>query len=115
MVAASVTASIAATAAPKPAEPEVRKAVAVAPEEEKKNSTTEGAGPNKIAIRPLKKTYIKVVADKEQPYERWISPNDPPIEFKGQHFSIRVLDREAVQIKKNGKSVTDDDSDVTIE
>jgi len=49
------------------------------------------------------------------PYERWISPSDPPVEFHGQHFAIRVLDREAVQIKKNGKSVADDDADVTIE
>ena len=118
VAASTAPASVAptATAAPKPAEPEVRKAVALAPGEAAKKSTTdEGSGPNKIAIRPLKKTYIKVVADKETPYERWISPSDPPLEFKGQHFSIRVLDREAVQIKKNGKSVTDDDSDVTIE
>ncbi len=115
---APVAASAAATSAP-PAQPEVRKAVAVAPAEAAKSTSPgEGGGPNEIAIRPLKKTYIKVVVDNSasrQPFERWISPTDPPLEFKGQHFSIRVLDREAVQIKKNGKSVAGDDSDVTIE
>ena len=113
-----VAASVAATASPPHAEPEVRKAEAVAPADVAKGGKTEGTGPNQIAIRPLKKTYIKVIVDgnaSHQPFERWISPTDGPVEFKGQKFSIRVLDREAVQIKKNGKSVTDDDSDVTIE
>ncbi len=114
-----IAASVAATAAPAPAEPEVRKAVAVAPEEEAKTATkSEGTGPNQIVIKPLKKTYVKVVVDNDKskpPFERWISPTDGPVEFRGQHFSIRVLDRDAVQIKKNGKSVTEDDTDVTIE
>ena len=48
-------------------------------------------------------------------FERWISPSDGPVVFRGQHFSVRVLDREAVQIKKNGKSLAPDDSDITIE
>jgi cytoskeleton protein RodZ len=103
-----------------PPQPEVRRAQPVAPEDLAKATATapEGSGPNKIAIRPLKKTYVKVVVDNDTskaPYERWISPGDGPVEFHGQHFAIRVLDRDAVQIKKNGKSVTDDDSDVTIE
>jgi hypothetical protein len=101
-----------------PAQPEVRRAQPVAPEDLAKATAAEGSGPNKIAIRPLKKTYVKVVVDNDTskaPFERWISPSDGPVEFRGQHFAIRVLDREAVQIKKNGKSVADDDSDVTIE
>jgi hypothetical protein len=115
---AVAVASASATAAPP--QPEVRRAEPVAPEDLAKAATTsaEGSGPNKITIRPLKKTYIKVVVDNDTskaPFERWISPTDAPVEFRGQHFAIRVLDREAVQIKKNGKSVTGDDSDVTIE
>jgi cytoskeletal protein RodZ len=111
----------AASAAPSAAapEPEVRRAEPVRPEDIAKAATAnESAGPNKVAIRPLKKTYIKVVVDNEAStpaFERWISPNDKPVEFRGQHFTVRVLDRDAVQIKKNGKPVAEDDSDVTIE
>ena len=100
------------------AEPEVRRAQPVRPEDLVKSNVSEESGPNLMAIRPLKKTYIKVVVDGDAStpaFERWISPSDKPVEFRGQHFSVRVLDREAVQIKKNGKSVTADDSDVTIE
>jgi cytoskeleton protein RodZ len=112
-------ASVASSSAtPAAAEPEVRRAEPVRPEDLAKSSATAANGPNRMAIRPLKKTYIKVVVDDGSAtpaFERWISPGDGPVEFHGQHFSVRVLDREAVQIKKNGKSVADDDSDVTIE
>lgn len=80
--------------------------------------TSEAQGPNSIAIKPLKKTYIKVVVDNEsqQPaFERWISPADGTVEFKGQKIAVRVLDRDAVQIKKNGKPVAGGDDDVTVE
>jgi cytoskeletal protein RodZ len=124
-IAPSVAASAAAVVQASPsastvtaAEPEVRKAQPVRPEDLVKNNSSEGTGPNRVAIRPLKKTYIKVVVDNEASvpaFERWISPTDPPIEFRGRRFSVRVLDRDAVQIKKNGKSITADDEDVTVE
>ena len=122
--------SVAATAAPvaatspkpsvKPAEPEpeVRKAQPVGAEDLAKAATTEATGPNRVAIRPLKKTYVKVVVDNEAvrpAFERWISPTDGTVEFRGQHISVRVLDRDAVQIKKNGKTLAENDADVTIE
>ena len=112
------------------ASPEVRRAEPVRPEEVTKASapqttqtttqkvSTEAQGPNQIAIKPLKKTYIKVVVDNEsqQPaFERWISPADGTVEFKGQKIAVRVLDRDAVQIKKNGKPVAGGDEDVTVE
>ena len=131
--------SVAATAAPiaaaspkpslKPAEPEpeVRKAQPVGAEDLKKatagastpatTTTSEATGPNRVAIRPLKKTYVKVVVDNEAvrpAFERWISPTDGTVEFRGQHISVRVLDRDAVQIKKNGKTLPENDADVTI-
>ena len=103
---------------PRAAEPEVRRAEPVRPEDLAKAVASESTGPNRVAIRPLKKTYIKVVVDNEEmnpAFERWISPGDGTVEFRGQHVAVRVLDREAVQIKKNGKLIDDDDSDVTIE
>jgi cytoskeletal protein RodZ len=112
-------------------EPEVRRAEPVKPEElaeaeaaqrpketQTKQTTTESQGPNQIAIKPLKKTYIKVVVDNEsqQPaFERWISPADGTVEFRGQKIAVRVLDRDAIQIRKNGKPVAGGDEDVTVE
>ena len=111
-----------------PKEPEVRRAEPVRPEDLAKAGAIETAqttqkpaeaeGPNRIAIKPLKKTYIKVVVDNEslQPaFERWISPTDGTVEFRGQKIAVRVLDRDAVQIRKNGKPVSGDDEDVTVE
>ena len=97
-------------------EPEVRRAEPVRAEDLTKAPET--AGPNRIAIRPLKKTYIKVIVDNEQTapaFERWVSPADGMIEFRGQRVTIRVLDRDAIQIKKNGKSIEGEDSDVNVE
>ena len=110
--------------APAPKEPEVRRAQPVRPEDLAKaaaansSSTEERAGPNRVAIRPLKKTYVKVVVDNEEmkpAFERWISPADGTVEFRGQRIAVRVLDRDAVQIKKNGKLVEEEDDDVTVE
>jgi cytoskeletal protein RodZ len=122
------TAAVAkATAAPSPAvtasEPQVRRAEPVRPEDLAKAGVTQSpsaaaAGPNRVAIKPLKKTYIKVVVDNETvkpAFERWISPADGTVEFSGQHIAVRVLDRDAIQIRKNGKSIAQDDTDVTVE
>jgi cytoskeletal protein RodZ len=103
---------------PAVAEPEVRRAEPVRPEDLAKSVATESSGPNRVDIRPLKKTYIKVVVDDaatSPAFERWISPSDGPVEFHGQHFAVRILDRDAVQIKKNGKPVVDVVTVVTIE
>src|SRR5256885_14645070 len=103
-------------------EPEVRRAEPVRPEDLAKAAATqtksESQVPNSIAIKPLKKTYIKVVIDdgSSQPaFERWISPADGPVEFRGQKIAVRVLDRDAIRITKNGKPVSGDDEDVTVE
>jgi len=127
-VPAFANANAAAKASVPPKEPEVRRAEPVRPEDLAKADATQTAqttqkpaeaeGPNHIAIKPLKKTYIKVVVDNEslQPaFERWISPTDGTVEFRGQKIAVRVLDRDAVQIRKNGKPVSGDDEDVTVE
>jgi cytoskeletal protein RodZ len=103
-----------------PREPEVRRAEPVRPEDLAKaeKAAETASGSNRIVIRPLKKTYVKVVVDNEAntpAFERWVSPSDGALEFRGEHVAIRVLDRDAIQIKKNGKAVEDDDSDITIE
>ena len=127
-VPAFANANAAAKVSVPPKEPEVRRAEPVRPEDLAKAGATqsvqttqkpaEAEGPNRIAIKPLKKTYIKVVVDNEslQPaFERWISPTDGTVEFRGQKIAVRVLDRDAIQIRKNGKPVADGDDDVTVE
>jgi cytoskeleton protein RodZ len=113
--------ALAASAAP--SEPEVRRAKPVTredlgkPQETTNSSSAESGEQNRVAIRPLKRTYVKVtVGDKSgsPAFERWVSPADGPVEFRGKHVSIRVLDPDAVQITKNGKALEDDDEDVTV-
>ena len=108
--------------APAPTEPEIRRAQPVSAEDLAKAGVSEDAaesgGLNQVAIKPLRKTYIKVVVDNEATrpaFERWISPSDGTVEFRGQHIAVRVLDRDAIQIKKNGKLIADGDTDVTVE
>jgi cytoskeletal protein RodZ len=115
-------ATAAPTSAPATKEPVIRRAEPVRPEDLAKAGVTEKAaesgGPNHVAIKPLKKTYIKVVVDggtNKPPFERWISPDDGTMEFSGQHIAVRVLDRDAIQIRKNGKLIAEGDSDVTVE
>jgi len=107
--------------APRAVEPEVRRAVPVRPEEvaaaQANNEAIDAEGPNRIDIKPLKRTYMQVTIDDDPTkpaFERWVSPSDGTVEFRGHHFSVRVLDREAVQIRKNGKIVYNGDTDLRI-
>jgi cytoskeletal protein RodZ len=107
--------------APRAVEPEVRRAVPVRPDEvaaaQAANETIDAEGPNRIDIKPLKRTYMQVTIDDDPTkpaFERWVSPSDGTVEFRGHRFSVRVLDREAVQIRKNGKIVSDGDTDLRI-
>jgi len=109
------------------AEPEVRKAKPVTKEdlaEAHEGGTSPGpASPapqsgdqNRVAIQPLKRTYVRVTLgdDGKAAFERWVSPSDGPVEFRGKHVSIRVLDPEAIKITKNGQELQQNDQDVTV-
>jgi len=107
--------------APRAVEPEVRRAVPVRPDEvaaaQAANEAIDANGPNRIDITPLKRTYMQVTIDDDPTkpaFERWVSPSDGTVEFRGHRFSVRVLDREAVQISKNGKIVSNGDTDLQI-
>src|SRR5947207_3331733 len=106
---------------PRAVEPEVRRAVAARPEEvaaaQASNQAVDAEGPNRIDIKPLKRTYMQVTIDDDPAkpaFERWVSPSDGTVEFRGHRFSVRVLEREAVQIRKNGKIVSNGDTDLRI-
>jgi cytoskeleton protein RodZ len=105
-----------------PAEAEVRKAKPVTKEElaqAREGGTSpapESADQNRVAIQPLKRTYVRVTLgdDGKAAFERWVSPSDGPVEFRGKRVSIRVLDPEAVKITKNGQALQQNDQDVTV-
>jgi cytoskeleton protein RodZ len=105
-----------------PAEPEVRKAKPVSKEElTQARAATDSPPPesgeqNRVAIQPLKRTYVRVTLgdDGKAAFERWVSPADGPVEFRGKHVSIRVLDPEAVKITKNGQALQENDQAVTV-
>jgi len=105
-----------------PGEPEVRKAKPVTKEELSQTGAAtnspppESAEQNRVAIQPLKRTYVRVTLGDEAKaaFERWVSPSDGPVEFRGKHVSIRVLDPEAVKITKNGQVLAQNDQDVTV-
>jgi len=112
-----------AVAAAAPGEPEVRRAKPVTREDLTKAQETPNSSPvesgeqNRVAIRPLKRTYVRVTvgdAKGNPAFERWVSPADGPVEFRGKHVSIRVLDPDAVKITKNGKTLEAGDEDVTV-
>jgi len=108
--------------APASGEPEVRKAKPVTKEELAQGRAATDSPPpesgeqNRVAIQPLKRTYVRVTLgdDGKAAFERWVSPGDGPVEFRGKHVSIRVLDPEAVKITKNGQALQENDQDVTI-
>ena len=103
-------------------EPEVRKAKPVTKEELVQArgggtpSPSESGDQNRVAIQPLKRTYVRVTLgdDGKAAFERWVSPSDGAVEFRGKHVSIRVLDPEAVKITKNGQELQQNDQDVTV-
>jgi cytoskeleton protein RodZ len=114
--------ALAANAAAASGEPEVRKAKPVTKEDlaesgEPANSPAPDSGEqNRVAIQPLKRTYVRVTLgdNGKAAFERWVSPSDGPVEFRGKHVSIRVLDPEAVKITKNGQELQRNDQDVTV-
>lgn len=107
------------TPPPASAEPTVRRAQPVRPEELAEASGTNGTGAvNRIDIKTLKRTYVQVTVDDDPAkpaFERWLSPSDGAVEFHGHRFNVHVLDREAVQIRKNGRIISADDADVSID
>ncbi|MBV9010111.1 MAG: helix-turn-helix domain-containing protein [Verrucomicrobia bacterium] len=96
-------------------EPTIRRAVPVRPEDVAAAEAYQASEKvNRVDIRPLKRTHLEVTVDDEPSFERWISPGDAPVQLLGRRFSVHVLDRDAVQIRKNGRIVSADDADVTV-
>ena len=108
-----------ATPVPTPSEPEVRRAEPVHPEDFAAPNVAVSPPPvaNRVQITPMRKTFLRVTVDgeSEPAYNGWLDPADPPLSFRGQHVTVKVLERGAVQITKNGAALAVGDADVTFE
>jgi hypothetical protein len=71
---------------------------------------------NRYEVRPLRKTFVRVVIDGKSggAVERWLAPGEA-LSFRGQRIAIKVLDPEAVEILKNGRTAQRGDVDVRLE
>jgi len=102
-----------------PTEPEVRRAEPVHPEDLARVAVSPTVPPfvsKRLEVRPIRKTFVRVIVEKDgrrQAYEQWVGPGDPPLLFEGQRFTVHALERDSIQLRKNGKRVTEDDADVT--
>ena len=72
---------------------------------------------NRVQITPVRKTYLRITidTDPEPVFDGWLDPSDPPLSFRGRHVTVKVLERGAVQITKNGAALLKGDADVTFE
>lgn len=125
--ASPMIAAATSTPAPSPAEaePEIRRAEPVHPEDLAKaqaaltnrTSPSPSPGVNRFDIRSLKKTYVRVTVDQAPGpvLQRWMDVTEGPVQFKGQRISVKVLDPSAVEIRKNGKVVSGNDADITLQ
>ena len=105
------------TAVPSSTEPEVRRAEPVHPEDFVAPNVPTPPLANRVQITPIRKTFLRVTVDgrTEPAFNGWIDPSDPPPTFLGRHVTVKVLERNAVQVTKNGAALAADDADVTFE
>jgi cytoskeleton protein RodZ len=103
--------------APSPSEPEVRRAQPVHPEDFSSPNVSPPPLANRVQITPMRKTFLRVTVDGQSApaFNGWLDPADPPLTFRGRHLTVKVLERGAVQITKNGAALAADDTDVIFE
>ena len=117
-VSATPEISRAAAVTPSATEPEVRRAQPVHPEDYvPPPNETAATDMNRIEIKPVRVTYLRVKVDgSAQPaFDDWVDPSHTPLSFRGRHLTIRVLDRSAVEIIKNGAVLAQADADISFE
>jgi cytoskeletal protein RodZ len=104
-------------AAPSASEPEVRRAEPVHPEDFVTPNVPTPPLANRVQITPIGKTFLRVTMDgqAEPAFNGWLDPSDPPLSFRGRRVTVKVLERSAVQITKNGAALAAGDADVTFE
>jgi cytoskeletal protein RodZ len=71
----------------------------------------------KLEVRVLKRTWVKVTKDTEgtQPvFEGFTGPDSRPIVAEGKRFWVNVLDKGAIEVRKDGQLVGNNSEDLVI-
>lgn len=101
---------------------EVRKALPVTPAEDVTQSSpspsSSAAVLETLEIRVRERTWLRVTKDKqngEPIYNDFISPRSPPIVVQGKRFWLKLPDKNALELRKNGQAVDGPDNTIVIE
>ena len=101
---------------------QVRRALPVTPPEpvtQPSASPTPGAATmDTLEIRVRERTWLRVTKDKpngEPIYNDFISPHSSPIVVQGKRFWLKLPDKNALELRKNGQEVATPDNDIVIE
>ena len=101
---------------------EVRRALPVTPAENVTQASpvpTSGAEDvETLEIRVRERTWLRVTKDKqngEPIYNDFLSPRSPPIVVQGKRFWLKLPDKNALELRKNGQAVAGPDNTIVIE
>ena len=75
------------------------------------------APPARLEVRVLKRTWVKVTKDTDgtQPvFEGFTGPDSHPIVVEGKRFWVNVLDKGAIEVRKDGQLVVNNSEDLVI-
>ena len=71
-----------------------------------------------LEIRVRERTWLRVTKDRqngEPIYNDFISPRSPPIVVQGKRFWLKLPDKNALELRKNGQAVAGPDDEIVIE
>jgi cytoskeletal protein RodZ len=101
---------------------EVRRALPVTPGEdvaqESPSPSSSATALETLEIRVRERTWLRVTKDKqngEPIYNDFISPRSPPIVVQGKRFWLKLPDKNALELRKNGQAVDGPDNTIVIE
>jgi cytoskeletal protein RodZ len=101
---------------------EVRRALPVSPVEGtaqvSPTPSPETTEVDTLEIRVRERTWLRVTKDKqngEPIYNDFISPRSPPIVVQGKRFWLKLPDKNALELRKNGQAVAGPDNSIVIE
>jgi cytoskeletal protein RodZ len=72
----------------------------------------------KLELRVLKRTWVKVTKDEEDSepvFDGFAGPEDQPIVVEGKRFWVKIHDKGAVEVRKNGQRVLNSSGDIVID
>ena len=72
----------------------------------------------KLELRALKRTWVKVTKDEERSepvFDGFAAPEDQPIVVEGKRFWLKIQDKGAVEVRKNGQRVLNSSDGVVID